>query len=303
VGHDEEVPVSGSKEGHVDVPGGRVWYRIEGPGSTAIPLLVLHGGPGAGHDYLEPLAALANERPVIFYDQLGCGKSDIPDDSTLWNLPRFVEETAAVRAALDLEEVHLLGQSWGGWLAIEYMLTRPSGILSLTLANTSASVSECIEECRALVAQLPDDARATIERCESEGTTDSPEYQAAGFEFYKRHLCRLPDWPDYMMRSLANTAASPVYGFMWGPSEFTVTGNLKDWDRRARLGEIDAPTLILAGRYDEMGIPAQETMNSAISGSRLHIFESSSHTPHAEEPDEFQSVLRGFLADVEGGRA
>jgi proline-specific peptidase len=295
--------VSDSKQGYVDVPGGRVFYRIEGVASGGIPLLLLHGGPGAGHDYLEPLTALADERPIIFYDQLGCGKSDIPADQSLWETARFVDETAAVRQALDLEKVHLLGQSWGGWLAIDYMLAGPEGVVSLTLANTSASVDEFIDECRRLLAELPDDVRATIERCEAEGTTASPEYQAASFEFYARHLCRLPEWPDYMLRSLANSQASPVYGYMWGPSEFTVTGNLKDWDRRAQLGKIAVPTLILSGRYDEMGVPAQETMNAGIPGSRLHIFENSSHTPHAEEPEQFQSVLRQFLAEAEAQQA
>jgi proline-specific peptidase len=291
--------VSDSREGYIEVPGGRVFYRAEGAASGGIPLLLLHGGPGAGHDYLEPLSSLADERPVIFYDQLGCGKSDIPDDASLWVIARFVEEVAAVRNALELDRVHILGQSWGGWLAIDYLLTRPEGIVSLTLANTSASEYEFIDECRHLLAQLPDDVRATIERCEAEGTTASPEYQAASLEFYQRHLCRLPEWPDYMLRSMANAQNSPVYGYMWGPSEFTVTGNLKDWDRRARLSEIAVPTLILGGRYDEMGIPAQETLNAGISGSRLHIFENSSHTPHAEEPEEYRRIVGDFLREAE----
>jgi proline iminopeptidase len=105
-----------------------------------------------------------------------------------------------------------------------------------------------------------------------------------------------------MMRSMANTQASPVYGFMWGPSEFTVTGNLKGWDRRHRLAEITVPTLIIGGRYDEMGIPAQQTMHAAITGSQRHIFENSSHTPHAEEPEAYRSVLRAFLRKAEAGR-
>ena len=110
-----------------------MWHKIVGAGD-AIPLLTLHGGPGAGHDYLEPLEALAGDRPVVFFDQLGCGRSEQPDDHALWHIERFVEEVAAVRAALGLERIHLLGHSWGGWLAIEYMLGKPPGVESLILA-------------------------------------------------------------------------------------------------------------------------------------------------------------------------
>lgn len=286
-------------EGKIAVPGGNVWYRIAGPDAPGVPLLVLHGGPGAGHDYLESLQALADERPVVFYDQLGCGRSDIPEDESLWRVPRFVDEVAAVRGALSLERVHLLGQSWGGWLAIEYMLTRPDGIVSLTLANTSASVDEFLAEALRMVSELPAETRATIERCEAEGTTESPEYLAACMAFYQRHLCRLPEWPPEMLRTMANIQATPVYGCMWGPSEFTLTGNLAGWDRRRRLSEIAAPALIISGKYDEMGPSCQETLRQGVPGSRLHIFENSSHSPHVEEPEAFFPVLRGFLSVAE----
>jgi len=170
------MTTSTKREGFVEVPAGRVWYGIAGEGN-GVPLLTLHGGPGAGHDYLEPLEGLGNERPVVFYDQLGCGKSEIPDDERLWRVERFVEEVGAVRKALGLERVHLLGQSWGGMLAIEYALTRPPGVVSLVLANTTASIEEFASEARRLIAELPGDAAETIERCEAEGKTDSPEYQ------------------------------------------------------------------------------------------------------------------------------
>ena len=286
-------------EGKIPVPGGNVWYRIAGADSPGTPLLVLHGGPGAGHDYLEPLQALADERPVIFYDQLGCGRSDIPDDASLWRVDRFVEEVAVVRKALGLDRIHLLGQSWGGWLAIEYMLTKPAGIVSLTLANTSAGVDEFVAEALRMVSELPAETRATIERCEAQGKTESGEYLAACMAFYQRHLCRLSEWPPEMLRSMANVQSSPVYGFMWGPSEFTLTGNLAGWDRRNRLAEITSPTLIISGRFDEMGPSCQETLHNGIRGSQLNIFDNSSHSPHAEEPDAFFPVLRDFLARAE----
>lgn len=291
--------MTGATEGSVPVPGGNVWYGIEGAGSPGVPLLVLHGGPGAGHDYLEPVAALSDERPVVFYDQLGCGKSDIPDDTSLWRVDRFVEEVAAVRRGLGLDRVHLLGQSWGGWLALEYMLTRPAGVAGLILADTSASVEEFAFEARAKVAELPAELRDTIERCEESGATDSAEYAEATLAYYQHHLCRVQPWPGFMLRTMANVQASPLYNLMWGPSEFNLTGTLKGWDVRDRLGEIDAPTLILNGRYDEAGPTCWKTLHAGIAGSELHIFEDSSHSPHVEEPAEYQRVVRDFLRRAE----
>ena len=292
-----------TKEGHLQAPGGRVWYKIVSVEAPGLPLLVLHGGPGAGHDYLEPLTALAGDRPVVLYDQLGCGKSEIPDDASLWHAERFVEELGAVRRQLGLERAHLLGQSWGGWLAIEYMLSKPAGVVSLTLANTSASVDDFIADASEMKAELPAEVRETIERCEAEGTTDSPEYQAACMAFYQRHLCRLAAWPPEMLRSMANVTSSPVYGTMWGPSEFTVTGTLKGWDRSSRLSEFTVPTLILSGAYDEMGPRSQETLRRGIPHAQYALFKESSHTPQFEEPDLYIATLRDFLAQAEKAAA
>jgi len=288
------------REGHLDVPGGRVWYKIVGDG-PGLPLLLLHGGPGAGHDYLEPLEALGDERPVIFYDRLGCGKSDIPDDSSLWRVDRFVEEVDAVRKGLGLERIHLLGQSWGGFLAIEYMLTaKPKGIVSLTLASTGASVSGFLDGCKQLIKRLPEDVQQTVARCEEAGDTQSPEYQAATMAFYTKFLCNLQPWPAATLRSMANALGSPVYATMWGPSEFECTGTLGGWERADRLGEIAAPTLITSGRDDEMVPALQEQLRDGIPDSEWVLFEKSSHSAHAEEPEKFAATLRSFLAKTEG---
>src|SRR6202521_4592417 len=128
------------RHGFVSVEGGRVWYEIVGSGD-AIPMLALHGGPGYPHDYLEPLEGLSRDRPVVFYDQLGCGKSDRPTDPALWKADRFVREVAQVRSALGLNEVHLLGQSWGGMLATDYVLAGAEGIRSLVLASAPLSIA------------------------------------------------------------------------------------------------------------------------------------------------------------------
>lgn len=292
------MAITKEREGLLNVPGGRVWYKIVG-GGPGVPLLLLHGGPGAGHDYLEPLEALGDERPVVFYDQLGCGKSDIPDDNSLWEIERFVKEVDAVREGLGLERVHLLGQSWGGWLALEYMAVKPAGIVSLTLASTSASVQAFVDAVPGLLAGLPRDVQDTIARCEAEGTTTSPDYIAATFAFYQKYLCRMQPWPESMMRTGINIQNTPVYHHMWGPSEFTLTGNLKGWDRESLLGEIDVPTLITVGRYDEIVPAISESMHKRIAGSELVIFEESAHSAHAEEAEKYAAVLGDFLRRAE----
>lgn len=254
-----------------------------------------------GHDYLEPLEALAADRPVIFYDQLGCGRSDQPDDPSLWQIERFVSEVSTVRNALGLEQIHLLGHSWGGWLAIEYMLTQPSGVVSLTLSSTSASTPEFIAEATRLKTELPQDVYNTLEHYEASGELHHPDYQAAVGEFYQRHLCRLDPMPDAFLRSLANLEGNGgvVYETMFGPNEFTATGNLKDWDRTDRLSEITAPTLITVGCYDEMTPVCAETMLQGIPNAQIHIFEQSSHSTHLEEKEDYLQVLSDFLTDVE----
>jgi proline-specific peptidase len=289
------------QEGTIRVDGYQVWYRCIGSGS--IPLLILHGGPGGGHDYLEPLEALAANRPVVFYDQLGCGKSDQPDDRSLWRMERFVAEVSTVREALGLEQIHLLGHSWGGWLAIEYLLTHPAGIVSAVLASTSASIPQFVAEASRLKAALPAAVYETMQRYEAAGDLHHPDYEAAVLEFYRRHVCRLDPWPDPLMRTIGNLDSNPVYETMNGPNEFMVIGNLKDWDRTDRLGEITIPTLITVGGYDELTLTCAETMQQRIPHAQLVLFEQSAHTAHLEETDKYLQVVTNFLATVEAGQS
>jgi proline-specific peptidase len=260
---------------------------------------VLHGGPGAGHDYLEPLEELATDRPVVFYDQLGCGKSDKPDDLSLWRMERFVAEVDTVRQALGLKEIHLLGQSWGGMLAIEYMLTRPSGIVSLTLASAAASLSQAEAEFSRLRAELPPETKETLQRYEAVQDYQNPEYEAAILQFYRRHMFRPAELPEPLLRTIANQAVNPAGETMEGPSPFVLTGNLRDWDRTDRLGEISAPTLITVGRYDELTPNCAETLRRGIPDSQMVLFEASSHMAHLEETQKFLQVVAGFLASID----
>jgi proline-specific peptidase len=287
-----------AQEGYIEVPGGRVWYRSVGAGGT--PLLCLHGGPGFTHYYLEPLEALADRRQVIFYDQLGCGRSDRPDDVSLWTVDRFVEELAQVRAALGLDRLHLFGSSWGGMLAMQYTLDRRPELQSLILCGSPASMIRWVKDCDELLAGQPDEVRRTIRQHEEAGFTACPEYQAAILGFYREHVCRLSPWPAGLERSFAE-AGYQVYTTMNGPSEFTVTGTLKTWDIMDRLPEIQIPTLLVGGRHDECRPGHLEEMHRRIAGSRLVIIEDASHLCFAEQPEEFTGLMNSFLDSRDEG--
>ena len=287
------------EEGKIKLKSGhRIWYRRVGSGNET-PLLTLHGGPGSGHDYLEPLEKLAGDRPVILYDQLGCGKSDQPDDTSLWKLERFLTELDEIREALALKQIHLFGQSWGGLLAIEYMLTRPQGIASLILADAYASMPQLAQEVKRLRSKLPAKTRETLNYFEAKGDFLHPEYRAAVMKFYNRYICRIPVKPDCLLRTAANLENNPVYETMNGPNELVVTGNLREWNRTDRISEISIPTLILAGRYDEASPICAKTLHQGIAGSQWVLFEKSSHLPHIEEQEKYLSVVSNFLAQVD----
>jgi proline iminopeptidase len=283
-------------EGYLSVPGGRVWYHSTGSGE-GVPLLLIHGGPGAGHDYLEPLERLAGSgRRVVVWDQLGCGRSDAPDEPSLYRMPRQVEEVAAVRDELELERVHLLGQSLGGWIAIEYLLSEPSGVVSLHLASTSSGVPALLRGMDAWRRQLPAEAREALARGQATGEIDGEAYQAAELLFVRRHVCRLDPFPRALQRTIENTVRSPAHEVMWGPNQFQPTGNLRDWDRRSDVGRLRLPTLVSCGRHDKFAPECSRELQQAIPGSQLHVFEESSHMSHLEEPEAFIAVAEAFLA-------
>lgn len=288
-----------ASEGFIAVTGGKVWYRLAGAGRPGAPLMVLHGGPGAPHDYLEPLEALAGERPVVFYDQLGCGNSERPEDPGLWTLARFVTELDQVRAALGFDRVHLLGQSWGAMLAVEYLLAQGRDrVRSLTLSAPYLSSPRWRDDTRAMVAALPAAERQAIEACEAAADYDNPAYLAAVDVFYRRHLCRLDPWPECMERAFAKMGV-PVYNLMWGPSEFTMTGRLAQADLTGRLGEIAVPTLYTCGEFDEAAPASMGLYAGLTPGARAEVLAGASHMHHLEQPARYLELVAGFLRRVD----
>jgi proline iminopeptidase len=292
------VRPASAREGYAHVPGGRVWWRRIGSG-LGTPLLVLHGGPGAGHDYLEPLTKLAAERPVIFYDQLGCGRSDKPDDPNLWQVERFVREIDALRRTLNLDRVILYGHSWGGWLAQEYMHSSAGSksVDKLVLASTSASVHEFIVGAQRLLAALPDGMDARRRSLEADGNTDSPEYRSIVEAFYDRHVVHVDHPPAFLARTFSNLASSRTYPVMNGPNEFSVTGTLRHWDRRSALGDIATPTLVMTAEWDEVTLDCHQRLHQAIARSQLVVLDKARHLAMVEQPEIYTETLRRFLAD------
>lgn len=264
-------------EGRIPFRGYETWYRDVGP-ESGVPLLCLHGGPGSTHNYFEPLEELG--RRVVFYDQLGCGSSDRPDDQDLWKLELFLAEVQTVRDALGLERVHLLGTSWGSMLALEYVLGEPSGLVSLTLNAPPTATETWAAEAARLRAPLPDDEEAAEE------------------EFMRRHMCRLDPLPECMERVRAERNPQ-VYETLWGQAEWKPTGRLRHWDVRPRLAEIDVPTLITSGRHDMCTPALAAEAHRGIPGSEWVLFEESSHTAFVEEPERYRAVLSDFLNRAE----
>lgn len=288
-----------AREQFLAVPGGRVLTMTYGDGS-GIPLLALHGGPGMPSYYLASLAELADDRTVVLFDQLGCGRSERPDDPSLWTVERAIAEVEAVRQALRLETVHLLGHSWGGFLALAYARDHQENIASLVLSSPLVSVSEWLQDAADLIKQLPAATRNTIAVHEAEGAFDHPDYREATMKFYRRFFCKLDPWPAELVQTFDEMGQQP-YNVMWGPSEFTQTGNLRGLDLTATLRELEVPSLWLCGSQDEVS-PARLWRYAVAAGGRAHVFVGGTHCVHLESPAEYLRHVRAFLRSPDSRR-
>ena len=264
-------------EGFLERPIGRTWFRVTGDGGRT-PLVCLHGGPGSTHNYFRPLERLADERPVVLYDQLGCGRSDRPE--TAWSLSLFTEELEQLLEQLGLHKVHLLGTSWGGMLALEHALARPESVRGLVLSSTLACADDWVVEVKRL--------RDAIEG-EDDEVLD---------EFERRHFFRGESDPLELVR-MREERNGAVYEAMWGQNEWTMTGALAGWDVRPRLPELRMPTLILRGAHDLSTDAIAKTLKDGIPHAREVVFANSSHTPVLEETERYLRAVRDFLYSVE----
>ncbi|KPI36326.1 L-amino acid amidase [Cyphellophora attinorum] len=290
----------------------QTWYKAVGDLSdqSKVPLVILHGGPGAGHNYLTNLDTLTTVHgtPTIFYDQIGNGLSThFPEyrlNGTFWTTDLFVAELENLLSHLGLGEdkpYDILGQSWGGMLASSFATTKPKGLRKLVISSSPASMSLWSEACSSWIDEMPQKSQDAIDVGEREQNYTSDAYQEAVLEFYKLHLCRTWPGPDFLQASLEWLGKDDtVYMTMNGPSEFTVTGNLKDWDIRSELHKIDVPTLILNGEFDEAQDSCVKPYSELIKNSTWHTFPGLSHMSHIEDLDAYLEVLRPFLTTSRG---
>jgi proline iminopeptidase len=281
------------KEGFITVSGGRIWYEIVAAEKSGTPLLLLHGGPGFTSDYLRPLEILADERPVIFYDQLGGGRSDRPQDTTLWKIDRFVNELSILRKELKLDTIHLFGHSWGTMLATEYLSQERGGIKSLILASPCISTKAWLTDTNRLRTEMPQAIQDTLKFHEDRGTVSSQAYINATEEFYKRYFCRIPHTAD-IQKSL-NEQGTPVYNTMWGNNEFTSTGNLKTFDRTDVLTRLTMPTLFTCGEFDEATPETTRKFANEVKNGDFRVIEGAAHLTMNEKPEVYAKLIREFL--------
>jgi proline iminopeptidase len=292
-------------EGFVNVLGYKLFYQNFEPVTSEKnkgALVCLHGGPGTPHNYLMPLADLSERGyRVVFYDQLGVGKSEMPKNKYMFSIEYGVEELEAFRKEMNLGKINLFGSSYGGLLAIAYALKYQKNLLSLITAGGLASVPLTVAEMGRLKSKLSPEVRATLEKYEAIGEFENPEYVQAAMIFYRNYICRLPEWPSEVQYSVDNVSR-PVYSLMNGPNEFTIVGNMKYWDATEKLPTIKVPTLVTGGRYDEVSPKVARSIHQGIRGSKLVIFPKSSHMAFWEEREKYMRVVGAFLDSINAKR-
>jgi proline iminopeptidase len=282
-------------ENYMDFRGHKTWYVVHGQENKGFPLFVLHGGPGFPHNYQNNLASLAdNSWPVIMYDQVGCGLSDRPEDNSLWTVELYVEELEALRKHLGYETINIIGQSWGGSLAIEYALKYQSHVNKLILHSPLIDTKLWVEEADKLKDQLPDNLGQRMRELEQSGDTDNKEYEKLSTLFSETFVLRVKPKPQDAIDGddMANLA---VYNTMWGPSEAFATGNLKDWSAIEQLPNIKQKTLLISGQHDEATPKQMQIIVDKIPDIKWELFENSSHCANLEEPEKFMKVVASFI--------
>jgi proline iminopeptidase len=284
------VPVAGGKY--------KVWTKRLGSGP--IKVLLLHGGPGFSHEYLEAMESFLPQAGIemYYYDQLGCNNSDHPEDTSLWTLPRYLEEVEEVRRGLGLDHFVLYGHSWGGILAMEYALNYQQHLRGLVISNMTAGTQAYLKHTAAIKLQLPPDKLAQLNALEAKQDYDSPQYEKIMMEdLYPKMICRTHPWPNSVDRAFAH-ANQTIYVQMQGKSEFLVTGNLKDWERWDRLHEIKVKALTIGARYDEMDPEDMKKMATLMPNASSVVCPNGSHLCMWDDQAFYFNNLLNFLRSV-----
>ncbi|HCM77690.1 MAG TPA: hypothetical protein DIS90_15010 [Cytophagales bacterium] len=290
-------------EGYVQVTGGKIWYKVigEGPGK---PLMLMHGGPGGRScTSIAVYEAMAHERPIIFFDQLESGKSDHPNDTNLWKIAYFVEQVEALRQKLNLKHFHLLGSSWGGSIAVEYMLTKNTdAIASVIFSGPLIGTPQWMKDSKVLISRLPQAVQDTINKYEAIGNYTVPAYLAAtdtfNINFNSRKKGPRESVPECEGVPGSNKA---IYNYMWGPTEFNATGTLRDFDRVGDLPKLTKPILFIGGEFDEVLPETLYYFQSLVPDSKVAIVPNAGHAKTRDNPADYIKFLQAFLAEVEAG--
>lgn len=283
----------------------KVWTKRFG-NNPRIKILLLHGGPAMTHEYMECFETYFQREGFEFYeyDQLGSYYSDQPKDSSLWTTARFVEEVEQVRQAIgaDSSNFYLLGNSWGGLLAMEYALKYQQNLKGLVVANMMASAPDYGRYAEEVLSkQMKPEVLAEIKALEAKADYNNPRYMELLIpNFYKEHLCRLSEWPDGFNRTMKHVNGE-IYTMMQGPSEFGVSGRLATWDIKNRLKEITVPTLMIGAKHDTMDPKAMEEQSKMVKKGRYLFCPNGSHLAMWDDQKVFMHGVIGFISDIDAG--
>jgi proline iminopeptidase len=285
-------------EGYVTVNGYKLYFKSFGREEMGT-ILTVHGGPGLTHDYMLSIADLAKYGyRVVFYDQLGCGKSDVPKNIALFTIDRAVEDLEGFRDAMNLGKVHMLGSSYGGLLAIAFALKYQKYLKSLITTGGIDDMELTISEMMRMKSELPKESLATMAKYEEAGDYTNPEFARVLDPFYKTYFCRLDPWPKELLYSMEHVSPE-VYKTMNGPNEFTIIGNIRHWKvSQEQLHAIRVPTLVTCGKYDEVSPKVAKSIHRGIKGSKFVMFPNSSHLAMWEERERYIQVVSKFLESV-----
>ena len=290
------TPTLGAGEAMLAVRGGRIWYKQSGVG-TGTPMVLLHGGPGAGSFYLKPFEALGDDRLVIRYDQLGAGKSDRLTDTTLMNIPRFVEELDSLRRTLKIERWFLNGQSWGTVLALEYYKAHPDRVAGIVFGGSVFDWRQYAVEANTWAKQLPDSMWRAIAQWKKDGVDSTKLFKAASDEFYARYVWRTPVKAD--LDSTTATFGNEQYVYMQGKYEFVVTGTMKNYDQTAFLPKITVPVLTTTGEFDEVGPKTVEAHGKLIPGAKFILYKGAAHVTSWDATEANVRDVRDFFRSTD----
>jgi len=303
--YNDSIESAGVRMIPIQTPKGtfKVWTKRFG-NNPKIKILLLHGGPAMTHEYMECFETFFQREGFEFYeyDQLGSYYSDQPTDSTLWNTERFVEEVEQVRKAIGADEsnFYILGNSWGGILAMEYALKYQKNLKGLLISNMVASAPEYGKYAEEVLAkQMKPEVLAEIRKIEAKKDFNNPRYMELLIpNFYHEHICRLKEWPDALNRSLKH-ANSTIYVQMQGPSEFGISGLLATWDIKNRLKEISVPTLMIGAKYDTMDPEAMEEQSKMVQNGSYLYCPNGSHLAMWDDQETYMKGVISFIKKVD----